>query len=563
MIALHALLLADVPGDAPVCFDDTTTITHGMFRVQVAACIEAVSGRPANRYALCIDDPFAFACALLALLACGKTVVIPASSAPAYLASLADAYDCILTGSDMDGIISQAACPAGAAVAVPIPPHAPITLYTSGSSGSPKAIHKTLSQFDAEVRTLEDHWGKWIGPGAMLASVPHHHIYGLLFRIFWPLASGRAFGRRTYAEPQALQTALTRHEIAALVSSPAQLARWPSLPGFDTLSPLPAAVFSSGGPLDDAAAAAFASAHGTAPTEIYGSTETGGIAWRRRSESDTWQAFADVAVRREADGALSVRSPHLGHPDWHRTDDAVEFDDARRFRLRGRLDRIVKLDGKRVSLPEIEGWLALHPYVARSAAVLLPGASRERLGVLSALTPAGAQALRQRGRIGLAKTLRRHLATYIAPTLIPRKWRFRMDLPFDARGKLPASTVAASFAAGDKGFEVLSHIRDAEDDHYELRVPPDLIHFRGHFPGLPILPGVVLVDWIVCLAAKQTEAARHIQSIDQLKFVAPVPPAALVSLQLTHEPQRCRVRFRARLGARDCASGVLVYQEAV
>lgn len=444
----------------------------------------------------------------------------------------------------------------------PIAPHAPITLYTSGSSAAPKAIHKTLAQFDAEVRTLEDHWGEWIGPGAILASVPHHHIYGLLFRIFWPLASGRAFGRRTYAEPHALQTALTRRETAAIVSSPAQLARWPSLPGFDTLSPLPAAVFSSGGPLDEAAAATFASAHGTAPTEIYGSTETGGIAWRRRNESDAWQAFANVAVRREADGALSVRSPHLGHPDWHRTDDAAEFDDAGRFRLRGRMDRIVKLDGKRVSLPEIENWLGLHPYVAQSAAVLLPGASRERLGVLSALTSAGVEALRQHGRIGLAKTLRRHLATYVAPTLIPRKWRFRMSLPVDARGKLPAATVAASFAAGRKGFEMLSHVRDAEGDHYELRVPPELVHFRGHFPGLPILPGVVLVDWIACLAAELADSTRSIRSIDQLKFMAPVPPAALVSVQLAHEPQRCRVRFRARLGTRECASGALVYREA-
>ncbi|MBX9428681.1 AMP-binding protein [Ralstonia pseudosolanacearum] len=562
MIALHTLLCADTPDDTPVCFDETTTMTRGMFRAHVAACIAAWSDRPANRYALCIDDPFAFACALFALLASGKAVVIPASSAPAYLASIADAYDSALTDGDMEGIISQAAQPPGAALLRPIAPHAPITLYTSGSSAAPKAIHKTLAQFDAEVRTLEDHWGEWIGPGAILASVPHHHIYGLLFRIFWPLASGRAFGRRTYAEPHALQTALTRRETAAIVSSPAQLARWPSLPGFDTLSPLPAAVFSSGGPLDEAAAATFASAHGTAPTEIYGSTETGGIAWRRRSESDAWQAFANVAVRREADGALSVRSPHLGHPDWHRTDDAAEFDDAGRFRLRGRMDRIVKLDGKRVSLPEIENWLGLHPYVAQSAAVLLPGASRERLGVLSALTSAGVEALRQHGRIGLAKTLRRHLATYVAPTLIPRKWRFRMSLPVDARGKLAASAVAASFAAGRKGFEMLSHVRDAEGDHYELRVPPELVHFRGHFPGLPILPGVVLVDWIACLAAELADSTRSLRSIDQLKFMAPVPPAALVSVQLAHEPQRCRVRFRARLGTRECASGALVYREA-
>jgi 3-hydroxymyristoyl/3-hydroxydecanoyl-(acyl carrier protein) dehydratase len=32
---------------------------------------------------------------------------------------------------------------------------------------------------------------------------------------------------------------------------------------------------------------------------------------------------------------------------------------------------------------------------------------------------------------------------------------------------------------------------------YRLRVPPTLEHFRGHFPGFPILPGVVQLDWAV------------------------------------------------------------------
>lgn len=555
MIALHALLLDARPDDAVVCIDGAQTLTHRGFRTRVAAYAAAFAKQPAARYALCIDDPFDFACALFALMASGKHAVIPASAAPAYLETLAGAYDVCITSTELGAISTDTADAAYA-----IDPHAPITLYTSGSTGTPKPIHKTLAQFDAEVLTLEQQWGAQIGTGAVMASVPHHHIYGLLFRVFWPLAAGRAFSRQTHTEPAALQRALAQHAAAAFVCSPAQLLRWPQLPGFEALSPLPA-VFSSGGPLEAAAAAAFARAHGRAPIEVFGSTETGGIAWRQQDQTNAWRPFASVAIRQEDDGALAVRSPHLPHDDWHRTDDAIALDDSGRFILRGRLDRVVKMDGKRVSLPEVEDWLGTHPFVARAAATLLAGTARERLGALVALTPAGVEALRTQGRVALAKTLRRHLSAYTEPTLIPRRWRFCMAMPVDTRGKLPAAAVAAAFRPGAQGFETLAHVRDAEGDHYELRVNPELVHFAGHFPGLPILPGVVLIDWAVRLAATHNAAVRTMASVDQLKFMAPVPPGAVVSLRLTHEPERSRVRFIARLGARDCASGALVYQD--
>ncbi|WP_426399090.1 AMP-binding protein [Ralstonia sp. R-29] len=556
MIALHALLSNARANNAVVCVDGATAITYEAFSTRVTAYAAAFAAQPATRYALCVDDPFDFTCALFALFTCGKHVVIPASAAPAYLDTLDGAFDALVTDASLGAMDLQAETTLGA-----IDPQAPITLYTSGSTGTPKPIHKTLAQFDAEVVTLEQQWGAQIGTGAMMASVPHHHIYGLLFRVFWPLAAGRAFSRQTHTEPAALHGALAQHATAAFVSSPAQLARWPELPGFSALPALPV-VFSSGGPLDAAAATAFAAAHGSAPIEVFGSTETGGIAWRRQDQTLAWCSFSSIEIRQEDDGALAVRSPHLPHQDWHRTDDAIAFDDSGRFLLRGRLDRVVKVDGKRVSLPEVEGWLGTHPFVTRAAATLLPGASRERLGALVALTPAGVQALRAQGRVALAKTLRRHLSTYTEPTLIPRRWRFCMAMPVDARGKLPAAAVAAAFRPGVEGFETLAHVSDAEGDHYELRVSPDLVHFAGHFPGLPILPGVVLVDWAVRLAATRNRAVRAIASVDQLKFMAPVPPGAVVSLRLAHEPDRCRVRFVARLGARDCASGVLVHQEA-
>jgi acyl-coenzyme A synthetase/AMP-(fatty) acid ligase/3-hydroxymyristoyl/3-hydroxydecanoyl-(acyl carrier protein) dehydratase len=621
MIALHDLLSVVHESAAlqvPVCRDGAKVFDRAAFRARVAVLIALVQTQGAQRYALCIDDPFDFACALFALLACGKEPVIPANSTPGYLADLADAYDVVLTDADLPlfellaganlgvnaeaevdtdldtlarvnaaaaehaGVATdtgignaqaasehaaaatgtanaQAASAHTSRAALTIDPQVPLTLYTSGSSGRPKPIRKTLAQFNAEVHTLEQQWGALIGDATMLASVPHHHIYGLLFRVLWPLAAGRAFDRAISIEPLHLQTQIEQCGAAVIVSTPAQLSRWPALPGFADLTPAPRAVFSSGGPLAFEAAQEYAAAYGAAPLEVYGSTETGGIAWRRQDQTDAWQPLAGIAVRRDEDGALNVRSPHLDHAGWHRTDDRIAFDADGRFRLQGRLDRVLKLDGKRVSLPELEARLALHPYVAQAAIVPLAGASRERVGAVVALTEAGGAALRDEGRVALAKILRRHLAEYFDVVVLPRHWRFRVTLPFDARGKLPVAAVAAAFEPRSEGVEVLAEARSGDTLHYELRVPPTLAHFAGHFPGLPILPGVVQVDWAVRLAADHLPAVRAVASIDRLKFMAPVSPGAVLALTLAHDAARRRLQFAYRANGRECASGVIVY----
>jgi len=144
---------------------------------------------------------------------------------------------------------------------------------------------------------------------------------------------------------------------------------------------------------------------------------------------------------------------------------------------------------------------------------------------------------------------------------LPRRWRFRIALPFDARGKLPVTAVAASFGARAEGFELLSEARDGDCLHYELRVPPTLAHFSGHFPSLPILPGIVQVDWAIRLASEHVAGMRDVVSVERLKFMVPVLPGAVLDLQLVHKAARRRMQFVYRLNGRDCASGALVYRE--
>jgi len=201
----------------------------------------------------------------------------------------------------------------------------------------------------------------------------------------------------------------------------------------------PGVVFSSGGPLSGADAAVWRRRVPAGVVEIYGSTESGGIAWRIQGADPAdadWTPFADVALGFRA-GALVVTSFRAGHGPLP-MEDAAEPAPGGRFRLLGRLDRILKLEEKRISLPELELALESHPWVARAALVLLEG-QRPALGAVVVLQGAPA------GRARLVRALREHLARRFDGPALPRRWRFPTELPYDSRGKLTRQALAGLF----------------------------------------------------------------------------------------------------------------------
>ncbi len=565
---LHLLFNRRFADNRAACIDGDCVLDWRLFTERVSALAYALQSqhyRHRTRWALCIGDPFDFACGLFALLAAGKHIVLPANHKPAALAQLTGLYDSVL--DSVEGLLELGVGKGCAELT--IDPRAPLSLVTSGSSGVPKVVHKTLAQFDAEVRTLSTLWGAAMQDVTVVASVPHHHIYGLLFRLLWPLAAGQPFDRMTCVEPADVRARLAALGRTILVSSPAQLARWPSLIELEQFVPAPRFIFSSGGPLATETAAAYATVLQVAPIEVYGSTETGGIGWRSQhqlgsaSEVDnTWIPMPGVDVRCAANGALQLRSPHLPDDQWLCVQDGVQIGVDGRFRLLGRLDQIIKLEEKRVSLSELEQVLVRHPWVKQAALAQLNGA-RLRLGAVIVLTSQGVQTWRDAtSRQLMIKTLRSYLAEYFDFVVLPRYWRFCTQLPFDERGKLSAANLTACFKTNSLQPDVLAEWRDADFALLELYVPATLVHFDGHFPGMPILPGVVQIDWAVRYAAHYFSMDTWFQALDQVKFFSMVRPNTMLRLALTHDASRARVEFRYYADKQVYASGRIVYGKA-
>lgn len=88
-------------------------------------------------------------------------------------------------------------------------------------------------------------------------------------------------------------------------------------------------------------------------------------------------------------------------------------------------------------------------------------------------------------------------------------------------------------------------------------VPPDHPAFAGHFPGTPILPGVVLLDVALQIIAKTSGIALDLCEISAVKFLSPASPGDELLIQHSVSASGT-IRFDVAAGMRKIASGSIV-----
>lgn len=540
----------------PVAHRPVTTqpaLNHTQLREQALSLAAGLQARGIQRLALHLDDAGQLAIALLGAWRAGVSVLLPADLQPHTRQRWADEVDHWLTDAcDLQALYQTPL--SGAALD---PQQCRLSLCTSGSSGEPKRIEKTLRQLGNEVRALENLWGAELGDACIIASVATQHIYGLLFRVLWPLCAGRTFLRQQLAFPEDVQRSSREHPQFAWVASPALLKRmgdnldWPALRAVKR-------VFSSGGALPSEAADSLHQRLHQWPTEIFGSSETGGIAWRQGQV--LWQPFADVQLSQDAHGALCIASPYMPAGHIEHSADAVQLQADGRFQLLGRLDRIVKLEEKRIALPMLEQALMEHPWVAETRLGVVRE-NRASLAALVVLSAPGLHALRNQGRRTITQTLRQHLSQHCEAVALPRRWRLLRQLPLNAQGKLPQAEVDALLAAPrPKAPEVLEQNESEGQWTLQLAIPPDLAYFSGHFPQTPVLPGVVQVQWALELSQQLFKPTGKFTGMEVLKFQQLVRPDDRIELHLRFDQERKKLYFTYRNDTATCSSGRILLE---
>ena len=376
---------------------------------------------------------------LLAAAHAGFDVIFPANGQPENIQIASEDADYVLVDEfsgdkhlSLDSLTLTESLQQSAD-ALTLPESGKLTFYTSGSTGYGKPVVKSWQHINAELTNLCNTF-EFDSDCQIVATVSHQHIYGLLFKLFWPLRANYTVNLTFVEFPEQLR-ALVATQPSVIITSPAFIDRLIRDNVCVSVKHNIAGVFSSGGPLSDNSAVTLFQQLGVAATQIYGSTETGGIAYRQVSEFKTepWQCFDGITVLKHQQ-QLAVKSPYFDDAMFV-TQDCGEILEGGRFSLSGRLDRTIKLEEKRVNLDALERVLSDDSAITQCKVVLLTHGFRQQLGLVAQLSAAGLGELNKNGKLALNKRLKQVLAGQFEAVCMPRKFRYVDELPVNSQGK--------------------------------------------------------------------------------------------------------------------------------
>lgn len=330
--------------------------------------------------------------------------------------------------------------------------------FTSGSTGQPKPNRKYWRTFVDSSQINARHM---LPGGAQahvhygLATVPAQHMWGLETSVLLPLFAPLCIADSKPLFPQDVHNALVHlPEPRLLVSTPVHLR---ALTASGLVWPKVARVLCATAPLPAPLAETVEQAFTGDLVEVFGCSEVGSMACRRRVREEDWQLFDGlglVAVPVAYDAAMPnmvtenfrVEAAHL--PESVVLQDRIEFVASGHFRLLGRSEDMLEIAGKRGSLQEINTLLLTAPGVLDGVVFVPDGDEQAKAQRPVALAVIDTEVTNK-------AALLTHFAQYLDPAFVPRPIYLVARLPREENGKLRRSQLLALWAelkgrAGDK-----------------------------------------------------------------------------------------------------------------
>ncbi len=448
-------------------------------------------------------------------------------------------------------------------------------LQTSGSSGKSKMIEKSLAQMIKESEYLARELN-FSAQNTFFSSVSHRHMFGLTFKVFLPLI----LGARVIADELNYPEAILGLELAnhVFIASPVLLGALVQSPAASALKGL-SGIVSAGSPLKKELRDKLSKICDARIVEIYGSTETGIVA---RDEGRGLRLFGAVNAGLDGRGALNVSSPWC---EFFQTNDAASIGDGR-LALQGRIDRIVKLNDKRVSLESIEAKLLESGLLADCYCA--PHPKFRRIAALLELNCEGLKKFRKIGKKGVAAELKELLKLEFKNSV--RYFKIVEKMPRNQQGKFEKSefenalfaspkpvwsggrvneageicggqiyksgqNLASGLNCGCAKFEGGGERLENSAQKYEFSaiMHAGLEIFESHFPNLPLLPGFMQLDYVFELACGVGIDVSGASAVENLKFMKFVRPGDM--LLVCFEKRGGKLYFELFCNGEKCSVG--------
>lgn len=563
--------------DDTIAWRDGTPVPVRAFLADVLALAARLA--PGGHVFNACMDRYRFAVGICATLVARKVSLLPPMQTPQMVRQLAafapdvfclyDTADCPVDLPSFrypDNLAPDLAPDAPTAAVPQIDVSQPVAvLFTSGSTGTPVPHRKTWGALAQCMRAAVARLGLDDGRAfTLVGTVPPQHMYGFEMTVLLALQGGLAFSSRQPFYPADIREALDAvPQPRVLVTSPvhlrALLASEPTLPGASL-------VLSATAPLSEALACEAESRLGAPLIEIYGSTETGQIASRRTAHETAWHLYPNVHIQARpgignGNGSDTETDTDDGPTVWVSgghvqvpvaMGDAIELLDDTHFHLHGRKADLINIAGKRSSLAYLNHQLTSIPGVV-DGVFFMPDDAPATPHAQGGAAVTRLVALVVAPGLGAADVLRA-LQERIDAAFVPRPLLLVDALPRNETGKLPRDMLATLVAQHSA--------RPPRQTAMRFSIPASHPALPGHFPGHPIVPGVVLLDRAIRLIGAALGRPFDACRISSAKFLSPAGPEEPLDVAFETTASGA-IRFNIRAGAREVASGVLSAQEDV
>jgi 3-hydroxymyristoyl/3-hydroxydecanoyl-(acyl carrier protein) dehydratase len=108
--------------------------------------------------------------------------------------------------------------------------------------------------------------------------------------------------------------------------------------------------------------------------------------------------------------------------------------------------------------------------------------------------------------------------------------------------------------------ELIGQSRKGDATILDLYVPETLAFFPGHFPGIPIVPGVVQIMWVMQFAKTTLGIEYEFHHMEAIKFLKAIYPHYSLRLVLRFESSAKKLYFNYRHHQIECSSGRIYFE---